>query len=132
MQLFNSAFKAATILGLIAAGFGCGGVGATPEASLADVPSKGPVGKTIRKNSDKFVACARDSVTVQTGTTQNLTLKFTISGEGQVTKAAVDGMSSPDPDLQGCVVKALKRLRFPVPGDRAPKQLTYPLVLKPE
>ena len=61
MQRF---FKAAIIIGVAASGLNCGGVGATPEASLADVPSKGPVGKTIRKNSDKFVACARDSVTI--------------------------------------------------------------------
>ena len=125
-------FRAAIVTALVASGLNCGGVGATPEASLAEVPSKGPVGKTIHKNSDKFVACARDSVTIQTGTTQNLKLKFTITPDGHVTRASVEGISSPDPDLQGCVVKALKRLTFPPPGDKIAKQINYPLVLKPE
>ncbi len=124
--------QGAILTALVATGLSCGGVGATPEASLADVPSKGPVGKTIRRNSDKFVACARDSVTIQTGTTQNLNLKFTVGPDGHVTKASVEGISSPDPDLQGCVVKALKRLTFPAPGDKTAKHINYPLVLKPE
>ncbi|MBI3542159.1 MAG: AgmX/PglI C-terminal domain-containing protein [Deltaproteobacteria bacterium] len=110
----------------------CGGVGATPDAKLGDTPSKGPVGKTIRSNSEKFLICARDAVSIQTGTAQELKLHFQVSGDGRVGKARIDSMSTPDPDLQVCVLNQLRKLQFPAPSDHQPKEVRYPLVLKPE
>ena len=115
-----------------AAHLSCGGLGAAPDASIGSTPSKGPVGKTIRSSSDKFLICARDSVSIQTGTTQQLQLLFTVEGDGSVKSARVEKMSEPDPDLQGCVLRTLRRLKFPAPTDGNPKKITYPLVLRPE
>ena len=121
------------ILGeMVWAGVGCGGIGAAPEAHVADVPSHGPVGKTIKTSAEKFAACGRDSVAVQTGTSETIQLRFTINGQGKVEKAETESMTSPDPDLQTCVLRALKRLQFPVPKDRKSKEINYPLILKPE
>ena len=116
----------------LALGGGCGGVGATPDAKLGDMPSKGPVGRTIRGSSEKFLACARDSVTVQTESIQEMKLKFTVEADGSVKRAAVIDMSAPDPDLQACVLKTLRKLNFPKPSDGKPKEIKYPLVLKPD
>lgn len=113
---------------------GCMGssMGARPGASMASSPSSGPVGKTFQKNASKFERCARDSVTIQTGTSQNLQLEFTVLPDGSVKKPEIVSMSGPDPDLYDCVVGALKRLTFPPPPDGQAKKLQYPLTLKPE
>lgn len=115
---------------LMMASTGCSGLGAAPEAEIGNMPSKGPVGKTIRSNSTKFVACGRDSVTIQTGATQELLLRFVVESDGHVQKAHIERMSMPDPDLQSCVLRVLKKLRFPAPRDQKPKEIHYPLVLK--
>lgn len=120
------------IAGLAFISLNCGGIGAAPDASVGDTPSKGPVGKTMRTNSEKFIACARDSVTVQTESTQTLELQFTIDARGNVLKAKIDDITTPDPDLSTCVLRVLKNLKFPPPKDGKPKSIHYPLVLKPE
>ena len=61
-----------------------------------------------------------------------MTLKFTVTPDGSVVKVSTEGMSAPDPDLQGCVIKALKRLKFPAPSDKTAHQISYPFVLRPE
>jgi hypothetical protein len=110
----------------------CGGLGAQPDASVGEMPSKGPVGKTMAANKKKFEACGRESVTVQTDTTQELELSFTVDPDGSVRKPKITRMSAPDPDLYECVLKTLKRMHFPPPKDRESKEIFYPLVLKPE
>ena len=99
---------------------------------MGDMPSKGPVGKTMKANSEKFVACARDAVSVQTGSPQNIQLDFTIDPLGRVQRAEISKMSSPDPDLYDCIRRTLRKIQFPVPNDGKSKKITYPLVLKPE
>ncbi len=86
----------------------------------------------MKTNSEKFLSCARDSVTVQTGSPQNLALRFMVEPDGRVSKANIDSMSAPDPDLHGCVVRQLKKVKFPPPADGLRKEIRYPLVLKPE
>lgn len=111
---------------------GCGTIGSTPDASVASAPTKGPVGQTIEENNSKFVHCARDSVTVQTETIQKLTLDFTIDGQGFVKEADIAQMTAPDPDLRGCILYTLKKIRFPAPKDGKSKKIQYPLTLRPQ
>lgn len=106
--------------------------GEKPDASVGAMPSNGPVGKTMRANSEKFVACGRDSVSVQTGTTQHIKLGFTVAADGKVQNAKILEMSEGDPDLYSCVLRVLRKLGFPKPKDQKPKNITYPLVLRPE
>lgn len=117
---------------LVVTGAGCMGasIGAKPTASLVGSPSKGPVGKTIQKNSAKFERCARDSVTIQTGTAQNLQLQFEVHPDGSVKKPDILSMSAPDPDLYDCVTQALRNIQFPPPPDGQTKKLQYPMILK--
>lgn len=86
----------------------------------------------MRANSEKFLMCARDSVSVQTGSPQKMQLNFTIDAQGRVQKTAISDMSAPDPDLYDCIRKALRKIQFPPPNDGKAKHITYPLVLKPE
>lgn len=111
---------------------GCGGIQARPDAVVGEMPSKGPVGRTMKANAEKFAACGRDSVTIQTGSPQKLQLNFIVDAEGRVQKPEIVNMSAPDPDLYDCVRRALKRIQFPLPKDGKSQKVTYPLVLKPE
>jgi hypothetical protein len=111
---------------------GCSTMGAKPEASVGNMPSQGPVGKTFKKNSAKFAACARDSVTIQTGSTQHIQIEFQISEKGQVLKAATSRMSEPDPDLHDCILRVVRKMEFPPTPDHKTRRLTYPLTLRPE
>lgn len=99
---------------------------------MGEMPSRGPVGRTMKANSEKFLACARDSVSVQTGSPQKVQLDFTIDSEGRVAKMSVSNMSAPDPDLYDCVRRTLRKIQFPPPSDGLSKKITYPLVFKPE
>lgn len=111
---------------------GCGGIQARPDAVVGEMPSQGPVGRTMKANTEKFATCGRDSVTIQTGSPQRMQLNFLVDAEGHVQKPEIANMSAPDPDLYDCVRRALKRIQFPAPKDRKAKKVTYPLVLKPE
>lgn len=125
----------ALILALLCGGAsGCVGasVGVKPDASVGDMPSAGPVGRTMKAHSAKFAACGRDSVTVQIGTKQHLTLRFTVDPEGNVKKPRIDDMTEGDPDLYSCVLRVLKRMKFPPPPDGQAKPIVYPLVVRPE
>jgi hypothetical protein len=126
------ALRVSTLLSLISALFitSCSSVTGAPDAEVGKMPSSGPVGKTMRANSEKFAACARDSVTIQTGTVQNVQLRFQIDAQGIVKKAKVDSMTLGDPDLHSCVLRTLYKIRFPKPGDGKQKDILYPLSLR--
>lgn len=124
--------KAALATALLFSAAGCGSLGAQPDADVGKMPGDGPVAKTMRANSEKFKVCGRDSVSVQTGTEQKLQLRFWVSPEGSVTKAKVENMKGPDPDLHVCIVRALKKMKFPPPSDGKDTEITYPLTLRPE
>jgi hypothetical protein len=131
VRLYFRGLAALATLSVVGVGCGSAMIGATPQASIGDMPSKGPVGATMKANSGKFVACARDAVSVQVGTTQQIQLRFTVAPDGHVEKANTESMSSPDPDLRVCVLKALTKIQFPSPADKKPKDIRYPLILKP-
>src|SRR5690242_12283857 len=86
---------------------GCASVGSAPEASLGEMPSSGPVGRTMQEHSKAFIGCGADSVSVQTGTVQNLQLRFALDKDGRVIKSEIEKMSAPDPDLRACVLGKL-------------------------
>ncbi len=110
----------------------CAYIGAAPDASMAPPPSDGAIGKTMKSHSQKFENCARDSVTVQTGATQQVKLLFIVSPQGKVLNAEIPLMSTPDPDLRSCILRVLRKIEFPIPEDRKQKNITYPLTLRPE
>lgn len=113
--------------------FGCGGIGILPDAKVEKMSSDNEeIGKIIKKHSRKFEACGKDSVSIQTGSTQNLKLKFQIDGDGSIKKALVERMNEPDPDLQVCILRTLKRISFPRPFDGKPQYVSYALTLKSE
>lgn len=111
---------------------GCSAIPAKPDASMGDAPSNGPVGRTMNTHSEKFVSCARDAVSVQTGSTQHIQLRFVVDPDGSVKRATIDSMTAPDPDLHNCLLHQLRKVKFPPPADGKSKTITYPLVLKPE
>ena len=110
----------------------CGGIGASPDATVTDMPDDGPLGHTMKKHAHDFESCGRDSVSIQTGSTQKLKLRFLVTAEGKASKAKVVGMTDPDPDLQLCLMKVLRKIDFPKPADGQPKPVNYPLTIKPE
>lgn len=112
--------------------FGCGGIGSTPDAEVTDMPTEGPIGKVMHKNSEKFANCGRDSIAVQTGSIQKLRLKFMVDPEGKAKNVEILGQSGPDPDLQYCLSRIVKATKFPLPKSGNDTQVIYPLTLRPE
>ena len=105
--------------------------GEVPDAKVGTPQSKGPVGRTMKTHSEKFAACARDAVTVQTGSIQKIVLGFQIDAEGRVTRAKIKSMSMGDPDLHDCVLRRLRKITFPKPADGQTKSIEWPLTLSP-
>lgn len=84
----------------------------------------------MQKNSEQFANCARDSITVQTGSTLKLRLKFTVTPEGRAMNPQILNLREPDPDLRLCLIRVIKRIEFPKPADKQPKEINYPITLK--
>lgn len=111
---------------------GCGSIGASPDAAATDMPSEGPIGKLMNRNSEKFANCGRESIAVQTGSSQKLKLKFTVTSEGRAKNIEILGQSGPDPDLQYCLSKLVKSLQYPLPKSGKDTEVIYPITLRPE
>ncbi len=118
------------ILLAVATAPGCANIGASPDAAATDMPSEGPLGRTMNRHSEDFARCGRDSVSVQTGAVQRVKLKFTVTPEGRASKPEVLGMSDPDPDLHYCLLKALGRIDFPKPKNGQAKSVLYPITIR--
>lgn len=111
----------------------CTSISARPGAVVDDMKSQGPVGKTMKANAEKFAACGRDSISVQTGQEQNLTLRFSLDENGRVKRGIfIDDLKGPDPDLKACLIRALVSIRFPKPEGKKTAQVEYPLRLRAE
>ena len=118
---------------LLLVSLGCGGIGILPDAKVEKMSSNNEeIGKIIKRHTQKFEECGKDSVSIQTGSTQNLKLKFQVDGDGSIKKASVERMNEPDPDLQSCILRTLKRISFPKPLDGKPQYVSYALTLKSE
>lgn len=103
---------------------------AQPDAQVSDMPNQGILGQTMNRNSEEFAKCGRDSVTIQTGSVQKLKLKFNVTPEGKAEQIEVVNMLDPDPDLQLCLRRAVKKINFPKPQDGKVKSVLYPITLK--
>jgi hypothetical protein len=106
------------------------GGGESPDAILVEDKGKGAVSKTFRTHSEKLANCARDSITVQTGTTQEIQLAFDVTAEGKVSHPEILSMSAPDPDLRECVLRTLRKISFPKPKDGQVQKIRHPITLK--
>ncbi len=120
----------AIILGSIILQNGCSSMGAQPDAQATDMPNEGILGSTMNHHAEDFAYCGRDSVTIQTGSIQKVKLKFNVTPEGKAEKIEVLDMSDPDPDLQLCLKRAVKKINFPKPKDGKLKPVLYPVTLK--
>lgn len=60
-----------------------------------------------------------------------VTVEFTVPGDGKVSAAAVDTTTLPKDDVEKCIVKAVKRWRFPKPTGGVTVVVKFPFVLEP-
>lgn len=109
---------------------GCSSMSAQPDAQVVDMPNQGALGQTMNRNSEEFAKCGRDSVSIQTGSIQKIKLKFNVTPEGKAEKIEVMEMTDPDPDLQICLKRTVKKINFPKPQDGKVKPILYPITLK--
>ncbi len=123
-------FIGALILTGVILQYGCSSMGAQPDAQATDMPDQGALGHTMNLHSEDFAYCGRDSVSIQTGSIQKIKLKFQVSPDGKADKIEVQNMSDPDPDLQVCLKRAVKKINFPKPKDGQAKPVLYPITLK--
>lgn len=72
-----------------------------------------------------FVACHEKAVANQPDLFGKFVYKFTISANGSVTKAEPTKPTKESKRLDACVIKAIKRVKFPA---RSMVAVAYPLV----
>ncbi len=85
------------------------------------------VQKTVRGSNGKFLACYKKMPPVAGGVTVGTS--FTIESSGSVSSARVSNPGGTTPEVQGCIVSALKALNFPKFKD--PQMVVnYPLRLQ--
>jgi hypothetical protein len=111
----------------------CSSINARPDAILEeenlDVP-KTKEQKILAQNQDKFETCARDSISVQTGIKQKIKFNFLLTKKGEVKNLKILGLQGPDPDLYGCLARAVQSISFPNHNEPSDKVVTYSFTLK--
>ncbi len=88
----------------------------------------GPVSKTVRSESSQLEKCMNESISLNSGEPMQVILTFVITPTGRASKIGIEKMSSPDPDFADCIVRKIKKFRFPEPEDGLNHAVRYPLI----
>lgn len=87
--------------------------------------------KVVRSSWEKFRKCYETVLAKKPDYTSRVSLRFVIQRDGSVGSADVSPDSAPrDAPLEGCLLAAVKRLRFPEP-EGGIVTVVYPIVLSP-
>lgn len=84
--------------------------------------------RTMRRYSGRFKACYERQLRVQQQLAGRVTLEFEIEPSGRVTSAGVSASTLADPELEECLVSAIKHARFVGFEGTEPVTVSYPLV----
>ena len=60
-----------------------------------------------------------------------VTVEFEIGGAGKVTSSEIKSSTLGNPGVEGCIVKAVERWKYPKPKDGEPVKVSYPFRLEP-
>jgi TonB family protein len=82
----------------------------------------------IQRNRDMFRRCYDQSLKTHPGIQGKVTLKFVLNPKGDIKEASIDRSASDitEPDLETCMVAALKALSFPASTRGMESTVRYP------
>lgn len=101
------------------------------ETTTGGALSKGVIRKVLKKNQRRFQACYERVLRRNPRLKGVITVKITINRRGRVTSAEVKKDTMNNPKVNKCVLKSLKRVRFPRPSDGNDVTVTYPFKFRP-
>ncbi len=88
--------------------------------------------RIVHRNHSRIRFCYEKRLAEKPDLAGNVTVKFIISGTGQVQMAAVSHSTAGDPELEQCVSTAVRSMSFPAPEGGGIVIVTYPFEFKSE
>lgn len=143
----NSGMKGLGGIGTKGAGGGAGGygnamVGSGEGKALSAMPLSGEmvlegglakpaIQATIAKYLSQVRACYERGLKSAPGITGTVTMGFEIGAAGQVNTASVKKTTLGNPEVEGCVSRAMLGWQFPKPVGGVNVKVSYPFLLRP-
>jgi len=101
------------------------------KAEVSGALDKDIIRRIVRAHINEVRFCYNQGLAKNPGLFGRVAVRFTIDGKGSVASAAVSEDTLADAKVSGCVVKAVRRWKFPRPHGGGVVQVTYPFVLEP-
>ena len=99
------------------------------KAKVSGALDKDIIRRIVRAHINEVRHCYNRGLTRDPGLNGTLTVDFTINEAGRVSKAAQDSTTIADRNVNECIVKAVKRWKFPKPRGGGEVEVEYPFVL---
>jgi pSer/pThr/pTyr-binding forkhead associated (FHA) protein len=90
--------------------------------------SKEEIGRVIRRNLARFKYCYEKELNANPNLSGKIAVYFTIAPTGAVAEASVRETSMNDSNVETCVLKVMRSLKFPKPRGGGIVVVTYPFV----
>jgi TonB family protein len=90
--------------------------------------SKEEIGRVIRRNLARFKYCYEKQLNANPNLAGKVAVYFTIAPTGEVAQASVRETSMNDENVESCVIKVMRSLKFPKPRGGGIVVVTYPFV----
>jgi TonB family protein len=90
--------------------------------------SKEEIGRVIRRNLARFKYCYEKQLNSNPNLSGKVAVYFTIAPTGDVASASIRETSMNDENVESCVVKVMRSLKFPKPRGGGIVVVTYPFV----
>jgi TonB family protein len=91
---------------------------------------KEEIGAVIRRNLPRFKYCYEKRLDDHWTLSGKVVVSFAIAPSGSVTTASVAETSMNDLEVEACVVKVMRSLKFPKPRNGGVVVVTYPFVFQ--
>ena len=92
--------------------------------------AKSVVAATIRENLPAIRLCYQRALAVRSTLHGEVFVTFVIVADGTVSSAEVSSSTLDHPDMEACVCKRIKRLRFPEPAGGGTVVVNHPFVFR--
>lgn len=99
------------------------------KIKLTGALDKSVIRRIIRGHINEVRACYNQGLVRNPNLSGRVAVQFLITNTGKVGSAAVNSSNLPDKKTEACIVKAVKRWKFPRPQGGGNVMVTYPFVL---
>lgn len=84
--------------------------------------------RLIKRESSKILRCYEQELAANPLLTGTVTVRFTVSGAGNVTQASGSGLL---PSVDACVARVIAAIQFPAPKGGGMVTVNYPFIFRP-